>query len=87
MAARKKEKIVEIPVVEVEPRMDTDAHGSGGQAEACPTYTLSADSRFDVLALIGVLRVAREWGAYPEKIAELERVVREFELYEEKWRR
>lgn len=59
-----------------------------GQAEACPTYTLRADRRFDLLAMVTIVSLAaagREVGATPaEKLAELKAKLREFELYEEK---
>lgn len=61
--------------------------------EVCPTYTLRADTRFGVLGMICLLRLAREWTvpgapggvARAELIAELEAKVREFERWEEKW--
>jgi hypothetical protein len=52
---------------------------------AVPTYTLRADRKSDMLAMIAVLRMGREFGV--ENLAELEATVREFELYEEKYLR
>jgi hypothetical protein len=60
------------------------AQAQAGQAEACPTYTLRADRKSDLLAMIAVLRFGREFGV--DNLAELETTVREFELYEEEHR-
>lgn len=56
------------------------------EVETCPAYTLRADRRFDILALVGIVRMAREGGAPRDKLDELEAAMRQFELYEERQR-
>jgi len=51
-------------------------------AETCPIYTLSGDTKFGVLGMIALARMAPEWGASREIVAELTAKVREFELWE-----
>lgn len=49
----------------------------------CPTLFLRADKRFDLLSLIAIVRLAREWKLPPDRLAPLEKTLRDFELYEE----
>ncbi len=52
-----------------------------------PTYTLRADRRFDILAMVTIVSMAEAGEAPAEKLAELRAKMREFELYEEKYLR
>ncbi|KKK48883.1 hypothetical protein LCGC14_3140650 [marine sediment metagenome] len=54
---------------------------------AAPTYTLRADRRFDLLAMVTIVSLAEAGEAPAEKIAALKATLREFELYEEKYMR
>ncbi len=61
------------------------------QPEECPTFTLRADTRFGILAMVKLTQMTRDWWCMPppyvpavEVAAELEAKMREFELYEER---
>ncbi len=56
--------------------------GTAAPAEV-PSLTLRADRRFDILAMVAILRMARERKLPAEKLAPLEAKVRDFEFYEE----
>jgi len=53
------------------------------QAEACPTYTLHADTGFGMLGMLALHRLAQDWGGPAELRREVEGVMREFEFWEE----
>lgn len=53
------------------------------KASSVPTWTLRADRRFDILALVHVAALAEAGNVSPELRAELKKKLREFELYEE----
>jgi hypothetical protein len=64
-----------------------DARGSEAPEETgAPTYTISADTRFGMLAMLAMHRLVTEWKAPDELRREIEGKMREFELYEEKHR-
>jgi hypothetical protein len=48
-----------------------------------PSYTLRADNPIAIFQMICIARIAKDMHAPAEKVAELEALVREFELYEE----
>lgn len=54
------------------------------QPAPCPTYTLRADRRFDMLAMILITSLARAGKALPDRLAEVETTMRDFELWEER---
>ncbi len=64
-----------------------DALAEAGAAPPVPCWTLRADRRFDMLAFMGVVRLAREahalGGMTRERLDEYEAALREFELFEE----
>lgn len=51
--------------------------------EACPTYEIRADTGFGMLGMLALHRLAQDWGGPPDLRREVERVMREFELWEE----
>jgi len=52
-----------------------------------PTFTLSADRKFDLLAMVTIRSLAEAGHAPAEKLAALKQKLREFELYEEEYLR
>lgn len=52
------------------------------QAPEVPTFTLRADRRFDVLAMVTVAALARAGGS--PRAEEIEQTLRAFEMYEER---
>ena len=51
--------------------------------EGVPTYTLHADTRWGMMAMLMLYRLVREWDAPLSLQFEVERVMREFEFWEE----
>lgn len=78
--ARKEKKVV-VAVEAVEPVEAPQVIREVEEVEAIPSFTLRADRRFDMLAMIAVLSLARE-GASPQRLRAIEETAREFELWE-----
>ena len=53
------------------------------QPKGCATYTISADTRWGMLAMVALHRLVQEWGAPEGLRREVEGVMREFEYWEE----
>jgi hypothetical protein len=64
---------------------DFELYQEGRWTGEVPTYTLRADRRQDLLALIAVVALVHQ--EVPKSVAEFDQKLREFELYEEKHRR
>jgi hypothetical protein len=75
-----KKKVVEIagPVGAPEETLEITVVRAG-----VPTYTISADTGFGMLAMLAIHRMALEWGGPGDLRREVACVMREFEMWEE----
>lgn len=80
--AKKNKKVAEISQG---PDEDVGAEAPT-QAEACPTYTISAGTRWGMIAMLALHRLVQEWGGTAELQNEMSLRMREFEFYEESHR-